>query len=135
MSGAVPRDNRMDGVLRPDVLIIGAGPAGLAAARAALRRGASVTLLDAADSLGGQYWRHLPETRRAAREEILHHGWATYRRLVCELRDAPRCEIILGAQVWALESGRRGDGETTESTDRQDPRDGTAIASPAPSCR
>ena len=44
------------------VVVVGAGPAGLSAASSALDRGASVTLLDAADQLGGQYWRHLPST-------------------------------------------------------------------------
>ncbi|RII84967.1 FAD-dependent oxidoreductase, partial [Clavibacter michiganensis subsp. insidiosus] len=48
---------------RRHVVVIGAGPAGLAAAVAARGRGARVTLLDASDELGGQYWRHLPESR------------------------------------------------------------------------
>lgn len=40
-----------------DVLVIGAGPAGLAAASAARTAGASVVLLDAYEQVGGQYWR------------------------------------------------------------------------------
>ncbi|MDN3358724.1 NAD(P)/FAD-dependent oxidoreductase [Actinomadura sp. DC4] len=39
------------------VVVVGAGPAGLAAAFAARRAGAGVTLLDAADQAGGQYHR------------------------------------------------------------------------------
>ncbi|MGI9821883.1 FAD-dependent oxidoreductase [Agromyces sp. Marseille-Q5079] len=85
------------------VLVVGAGPAGLAAARAARERGASVTLLDAADATGGQYWRHLPEARPSANERVLHHGWSTYRALHEELERDPGCEIVLGAQVWAIE--------------------------------
>src|ERR1035437_2660941 len=69
------------GRLMTQVLVIGAGPAGLAAARAARVRGASVTLLDSSDQLGGQFWRHLPEARPAARERILHHGWDTFQSL------------------------------------------------------
>ena len=51
-----------------DVLVIGAGPAGLAAAAAAREAGGTVTLLDSSDLLGGQYWRHLPSSRPAERE-------------------------------------------------------------------
>lgn len=63
----------------PDVLVIGAGPAGLAAAAA-----------------GGQYWRHLPAERPAARERVLHHGWSRF----TELRSQ---ELLAGAQVWLAE--------------------------------
>lgn len=86
------------------VLVIGAGPAGLAAAHAARRRGASVTLLDSSDQLGGQYWRHLPESRPAARERILHHGWNTFQTLSAALVADEACRIIRSAQVFALES-------------------------------
>jgi NADPH-dependent 2,4-dienoyl-CoA reductase/sulfur reductase-like enzyme len=41
-----------------DVLVCGAGPAGLAAARAAASRGARVGLIDAQSRPGGQVWRH-----------------------------------------------------------------------------
>ena len=40
-----------------DLLIVGAGPAGLAAATAAARTGATVLLLDSQPSPGGQIWR------------------------------------------------------------------------------
>ena len=85
------------------VLVIGAGPAGLAAARAARGRGASVTLLDSADQLGGQYWRHLPDSRPAARERLLHHGWDTFQALSRALEADDGCRIIRSAQVFALE--------------------------------
>lgn len=40
------------------IIVIGAGPAGLAAAEAASRNGTEVALLDSASRMGGQYWRH-----------------------------------------------------------------------------
>jgi NADPH-dependent 2,4-dienoyl-CoA reductase/sulfur reductase-like enzyme len=43
-----------------DVAVIGAGPAGLAAACLAAERGASVVMLDEAAEPGGQIWRHRP---------------------------------------------------------------------------
>ena len=41
-----------------DVLVVGAGPAGLAAANAAAGHGARVGLIDAQATMGGQVWRH-----------------------------------------------------------------------------
>lgn len=41
-----------------DLLVVGAGPAGLAAAHAGARRGAKVGLVDAQPRAGGQVWRH-----------------------------------------------------------------------------
>jgi len=91
-----------------EVLIIGAGPAGLAAARAARRRGASVVVLDSSDQLGGQYWRHLPAERPSAREYTLHHHFRQFQALSRELEQDAGCRILRGAQVWALEQGGCG---------------------------
>jgi NADPH-dependent 2,4-dienoyl-CoA reductase/sulfur reductase-like enzyme len=93
------------------VLVIGAGPAGLAAARAARAHGASVTLLDASDELGGQFWRHLPEARPAVNERVLHHGWDTFRDLAETLEFDDGCEILRQAQVFAIETRGSGPGE------------------------
>jgi len=41
-----------------DIAVLGAGPAGLAAATAARRAGARVTLVDSNPRAGGQFWRH-----------------------------------------------------------------------------
>jgi NADPH-dependent 2,4-dienoyl-CoA reductase/sulfur reductase-like enzyme len=43
-------------MLEADVVVLGAGPAGLAAARAAAESGARVHVVDAAPAAGGQYW-------------------------------------------------------------------------------
>jgi len=57
---------------RYDVLVVGAGPAGLAAARTAAAHGARVGLLDAQPRPGGQVWRHDVRRKapRAARDAI-----------------------------------------------------------------
>jgi NADPH-dependent 2,4-dienoyl-CoA reductase/sulfur reductase-like enzyme len=68
------------------VVIVGAGPAGLAAATAAVRAGAQVTLLDAADQAGGQYHRMPLDTYETRRPRILE-----------------RCDWWPGSAVWALE--------------------------------
>ena len=62
-----------------DLLIIGAGPAGMAAALAAAPTGARITLVDDNPQPGGQIWRDgptvvLPPAARRAREALARHG-------------------------------------------------------------
>lgn len=61
-----------------DVAVVGAGPAGLAAAAAAADRGASVAVIDSAEQPGGQYWRHRSEAAGAPERGEYHHGWGEY---------------------------------------------------------
>ncbi|MBT0771528.1 FAD-dependent oxidoreductase [Kineosporia sp. J2-2] len=90
-----------------EVLVIGGGPAGMAAARAALAHGATVTLLESGDDLGGQFWRHLPEPRRGGQEHLLHHHWREFRTVRRQLLDDPGCDVVLNAHVWSVD--RRDD--------------------------
>jgi len=89
------------------VLVIGAGPAGMAAARAARMAGASVVLLDSSNEIGGQFWRHLPGSRPSRREKKLHHGWSLFRELSDFLEGDSGCRIVRQAQVWAIETHDR----------------------------
>ena len=91
-----------------DVLIIGAGPAGLAAATSARRAGATVRVLEASDESGGQFWRHLPASRPAGDEQRLHHQWQRYQQLRSAVGTDPALTLDVGAHVWAIE--RRDDG-------------------------
>ncbi len=93
-----------------DVVIVGAGPAGLAAAEQACAAGASVTLLDSSDGLGGQFWRHLPGERPAEREHVAHHRWRRFTALRSTLEGDSRCRILTSAQVWAIEQVNDGCG-------------------------
>ncbi|GHE61862.1 FAD/NAD(P)-dependent oxidoreductase [Streptomyces capitiformicae] len=65
----------------PRLAVIGAGPAGLAAALAAAGRGVRVTLVDSAEAPGGQFYRQPSAGLGARRPEALHHQWRTWRRL------------------------------------------------------
>ena len=87
-----------------NVVVIGAGPAGLAAAHAASAAGASVVLLDASDELGGQFWRHLPATRPSGNEKYLHHGWQKFQGLSAELEGNDHVRVVRGAHVWAIDT-------------------------------
>ncbi|HWU28389.1 MAG TPA: FAD-dependent oxidoreductase, partial [Microbacterium sp.] len=42
------------------IVVIGAGPAGLAAAASAAQAGADVVIVDEGERVGGQFWRHHP---------------------------------------------------------------------------
>jgi NADPH-dependent 2,4-dienoyl-CoA reductase/sulfur reductase-like enzyme len=58
-------------VNRFDVIVVGAGPAGLCAAAAASGEGRSVLLLDSAPRPGGQFWRHRPGSEPPALQRLL----------------------------------------------------------------
>lgn len=58
-----------------DVAVIGAGPAGLAAAVAAADAGLSVAVLDLGERIGGQYYRHAADQHAAVQGGPYHHGW------------------------------------------------------------
>ena len=86
-----------------EVLVVGGGPAGMAAAQAARRHGARVTLLESGDTLGGQYWRH----QGAGDDASWHHGWKRFAAMRVKLEADPGCEIVLNAHVWSVD--RRDD--------------------------
>lgn len=99
-------NSRADG--RRDLLVIGAGPAGLAAAVAAARAGATVALLDGAPRPGGQYWRH-----RAGDTGAGHHDWGKFAGLRAALDAAVSTHAIAylaDHPVWHLQ--RSDDGFT-----------------------
>ncbi len=77
------------------IIVVGAGPAGLAAAKSAAKHGMAVTVIDSQPRGGGQYWRHLAEVSgyKSGRS-------ATYLQ---ELRDNPLITHLSGAQVWSAE--------------------------------
>ncbi|MFG2692113.1 NAD(P)/FAD-dependent oxidoreductase [Kitasatospora sp. NPDC048407] len=97
-----------------DLAVIGAGPAGLAAADAAAGFGLRVALVDAGARLGGQYYRHPATELGAARPEKLHHGWRTFAGLRERLVASPLVDHLAGHHVWAAERG--GDGWRLHAT-------------------
>lgn len=81
----------------PDILVIGAGPAGLAAALAARRCGATVTILDGRSQSGGQYFKPIAPSHQVGRQPDaqFRHGEA----LLASTR-AAGVEIFQEALVW-----------------------------------
>ncbi|MEU2393865.1 NAD(P)/FAD-dependent oxidoreductase [Streptomyces sp. NPDC007369] len=88
-----------------DLAVVGAGPAGLAAAVAAAGFGLRVTLLDAGERTGGQFYRHPAPGLGAARPEALHHGWAAFAARDAALRAhaaAGRITHLPSHHVWTV---------------------------------
>ena len=75
------------------IAIIGAGPAGLAAAKVAAESGGEVIVLDSAPRPGGQYWRH--------RDSV--QGYKSHRASGYFLSEMSSTNVtyIHGAQVWS----------------------------------
>ncbi|MEV4808893.1 NAD(P)/FAD-dependent oxidoreductase [Micromonospora avicenniae] len=88
-----------------DVAVVGAGPAGLAAAVEAAEAGLGVTLIDTAAQPGGQYWRHYDQTHARSDDHAGQHGWSVFTRLRARLdalRTAGRIHYLPGRQVWLI---------------------------------
>lgn len=99
------------GLLTADVAMVGAGPAGLAAAIGAAEAGAAVVVVDAGNQPGGQFWRHRPETVEPRPNGKGHHGWRTYldlRTRFDSARHEGRIIYLPGRQVWMAEEAGAG---------------------------
>jgi NADPH-dependent 2,4-dienoyl-CoA reductase/sulfur reductase-like enzyme len=103
-----------------DVLVIGAGPAGLAAAHAAASHGVRVGLLDEQATAGGQVWRHdvqhaAPLMARRSIEKVFDHAaidWLAQTRVVASEDDGllvqdPRGARVLRYRALILATGAR----------------------------
>jgi len=82
------------------ILVIGGGPAGLAAAVAIARNGQEVTILDSALRAGGQYWRHRTRVDGYKSEKS-----AMYLQ---EVAQNPLIHFISGANVWSASRVKDG---------------------------
>ena len=88
-----------------DLIVIGAGPAGMAAAATAAGHGFSVTLLDEQPRPGGQIYRDVDRVA-ARRGDILGADYTYGSRLTTALRH-DNINHVSGAVVWAIEDGFR----------------------------
>ena len=84
-----------------DLIIIGAGPAGMAAALEATGHGLSVLLLGEQKLPGGQMYRSLEQTSKGMLK-LLGSSYSKGRALLKKFRQSP-AEYIPGAAVWQVE--------------------------------
>lgn len=102
-----------------DVIVIGAGPAGLAAARVASQHGLSVLLIDEQAGAGGQIWRNA--ARMASTPAPLSQSYRGAAGALAVL-DAPGVDHVTGATVL----------DVALSRGPESPSRGSAAASPTP---
>lgn len=91
-------------LLHFDVLVIGAGPAGLAAAQAAASQGRCVGVVDMQPRAGGQVWRSdvqhgAPSDARTLLQQVAGHASITV---------LTRTQILLAQPGWLLADGPQG---------------------------
>src|SRR3954466_6221307 len=80
-----------------DVAVVGGGPAGMAAALAAARAGASVVLIDEYAAPGGQIWRRrFSEVGQVAPASLPRGA-----RELCAALAGSSVEVLAGVSVWA----------------------------------
>lgn len=89
-----------------DILVIGGGPAGMAAAATAARHGAHATLIDEQARPGGQVYRAMPASFAVAGDLGPDH--AAGEALRAELA-ASGARLALGERVWNVRPGFRVD--------------------------
>jgi len=90
---------------RDDVVVVGAGPAGMAAAARLRSMAIRVTLVDEQPAPGGQIWRNLEANRNTAVGKALGSDYAAGAAAVAALRGSG-CSLRFGTQVWQLEDGQ-----------------------------
>jgi thioredoxin reductase len=91
-------------IVTADVGVVGAGPAGMAAAASLARGGLSVAVLDEGPAAGGQIFRQLPNGASAAaiaEPPSHHHGHALLQQF-----GGSNVQHLRGAVVWDARPGR-----------------------------
>ena len=91
-----------------NVVIIGAGPAGLSASLAAAAAGAPVLLIDSNPRLGGQYWRMSADDFQDQHNQ--HFDLDTGLLLINAVKARKEIEVWSGSQIW---NATNKDGKNT----------------------
>lgn len=101
-------------MLRTELLVVGAGPAGLSAALEASKAGARVTVVDEYARPGGQYFKQVPESFKLLDTGLMGRDYQAGRELLKRVQDG-KIELLTDTLVWGafdpgvLEIYRRGE--------------------------
>src|SRR5579859_3579220 len=98
--------------METEVAIIGAGPAGLAAASTASEAGCRITLIDSYARPGGQYYKQTPAEFHANQPAALHSDFARAAEMLALLENqagaSQRVQILSNTTVWMAENEQDG---------------------------
>lgn len=83
-----------------DIIIVGAGPAGMEAAIAARRSGASVAIIDRYSRPGGQYFKRMPRSFNL-QADTLHNRQAEQ---ILQMLEESGARILTNTTVWNIEA-------------------------------
>lgn len=119
-----PSEDRAPSV---DVAVVGAGPAGIAAAVSAADAGCTVAVLDLADRIGGQYYRHAAAELARTEPGVLHHGWPSFVRLRDRFEALLRAGRILHLARHAVWSVDRREGFVLRALEGERDRAGRTV--------
>jgi D-hydroxyproline dehydrogenase subunit alpha len=98
----------MSGTHRVPLIVLGSGPAGVAAARAATDAHVPVVLVDLAERPGGQYHRREPTTFTATSPGALQQDWSAWAEELERLRASPRLTHLAATTVWSARRDAHG---------------------------
>ncbi|MEO7348443.1 MAG: FAD-dependent oxidoreductase [Terrimesophilobacter sp.] len=90
-----------------DVLVVGGGPAGMAAASTTAAAGLKVALIDERPTLGGQVYKQPGPGMRVTNSQAMGKQYLAGRRLIDEA-EGSGAEIVLRASVVHLEASQHG---------------------------
>ncbi|MHA7777949.1 FAD-dependent oxidoreductase [Roseibium sp. M-1] len=107
--------NTMAGTIEYDVLIVGAGPAGMTASVDCAAKGARVLVVDENSAAGGQIYRAAGGSPMGDRKILGSDYWRG--RDLIERFEASKAQFCGGTTVWMIEA--QGGGEEDGSVDRQ----------------
>jgi len=90
-------------MIQVDLAVIGAGPAGMAAAMTACAQGVNVLVLDDQPSPGGQIWRNIEAMKGTDAAARLGDAFVQGRAIVEQFR-ASGCSYQPGSKLWHIEA-------------------------------
>ncbi|HWG05343.1 MAG TPA: NAD(P)/FAD-dependent oxidoreductase [Beijerinckiaceae bacterium] len=105
----------------PDLVVIGAGPAGVEAALAASEAGVKTLIVDEAPRAGGQIYRALPETFIVRDESALGPDYGAGESLRARLA-ASSVQTAFGHRVWRIASGLSIEAASADGARKWQPR-------------
>lgn len=88
-----------------EVAVVGGGPAGLAAALVLGESGAEVVLIDESDTLGGQFYKQVPDAFTIDKPRTEGAQFLRGAEVIARIK-ATRVELMLGTLVWGIFDGR-----------------------------